>query len=484
MAKIIIVGGGVAGLSAGIYAGLSGHQAVIYEKHFKAGGNLTGWDREGYHIDNCIHWLTGTNPNTDLYKMWVELGALGDVGVHQAESLYTYDFGGESISIYKDVATIEREMLRISPGDKKEILSLTAAIRAMQSLNGFSGKDVDKKSTGIEKLCAIPKIMKYYSMSTEELGDRFKSPVISGFIKSFLTERFSALALIMVFGTFSGKNGGIPEGSSCKMAERMTDRFKSLGGELVLRSGVEKININGKKATSVILDNGEEVSADYVVVTADPAVAFGTLLDESLMPIALKKQYADPKMLRFSSHHTAFACDLPELPFTGDVAVTVPEKYREDMGIEHFMLREFSHEKSFAPEGKSIIQSMTYCFEDYAVGCIEDKKDPALYKARKAKMAEIVEELICEKYPTLCGKLRLLDVWTPATYKRYVDSEIGSFMSFALPKSTPLTKISGKIKGVSNVVLATQWQQAPGGLPIAAMSGKDAIALINKMKKA
>ena len=55
MAKIIIVGGGVSGLSAGIYAQLNGHTAVICEKHTKAGGNLTGWQREGYKIDNCIH---------------------------------------------------------------------------------------------------------------------------------------------------------------------------------------------------------------------------------------------------------------------------------------------------------------------------------------------------------------------------------------------------------------------------------------------
>lgn len=70
MANIIIIGGGVAGLSAGIYAQLNGHNATIYERHFKAGGNLTGWDRGGYHIDNCIHWLTGTNPATKQYNMW------------------------------------------------------------------------------------------------------------------------------------------------------------------------------------------------------------------------------------------------------------------------------------------------------------------------------------------------------------------------------------------------------------------------------
>lgn len=456
MAKILIVGGGVSGLSAGIYAQMCGHSAVIYEKHFRAGGNLTGWDREGYHIDNCIHWLTGTNPLTDLYKMWVELDALGTVDVYQADTLYTYELCGESISIYEDVSTLEREMLRISPDDRREISRFIRAVKAVLRLNGISGEGCDVKSSTLEKIFAIPSLVRYYSMSTKDLADRFVCPIIRGFLTSFMTEHFSALALIMVFATFTGKNGAIPKGSSCKMAERMTNKFKSLGGTLILKRGVDKINIESGKASSVALDDGTEVAADYVIVTADPAVAFGGILDEKYMPKALKKQYDDPKMLRFSSHHTAFACDLPEAPFKGDFAVHIPEKYRKEMGIEHFMIREFSHERSFSPEGKSIIQTMTYCFEDYATEFIEQKRESDVYKARKARIAAIIEELITEKYPTLKGRLRLLDVWTPATYKRYVGSEIGSFMSFALPKSTPLVKHSGRIPGLKNVILATQ----------------------------
>lgn len=38
MANIAIIGGGVAGLSAGTYAQMYGHTATIYERRFKAGG--------------------------------------------------------------------------------------------------------------------------------------------------------------------------------------------------------------------------------------------------------------------------------------------------------------------------------------------------------------------------------------------------------------------------------------------------------------
>ena len=42
MKKVIVVGAGVSGLSAGIYAALAGFDVTVCEKHRVAGGNLTG----------------------------------------------------------------------------------------------------------------------------------------------------------------------------------------------------------------------------------------------------------------------------------------------------------------------------------------------------------------------------------------------------------------------------------------------------------
>ena len=76
--KVIVVGGGIAGLSAGIYALKAGYEAEIYEKNAIAGGECMGWNRRGYHIDNCIHWLTGTDPDTKLWKVWKTVGAIDE----------------------------------------------------------------------------------------------------------------------------------------------------------------------------------------------------------------------------------------------------------------------------------------------------------------------------------------------------------------------------------------------------------------------
>lgn len=481
MANIIIVGAGVAGLTAGIYALYEGHKVTIYERHFKAGGNLTGWDRRGYHIDNCIHWLTGTNSVTAFHKMWVKLGALGDdVEIYQPQSLYTYEKDGKTFSLDKSLAELKANMLVIAPEDKKEILGLIHAIRSVQRLNGMGGKDCERKSNAWEYLVSAPDLLKYGKYTIKDLSERFKNPLLRSFLHSFMSEQFSALAMIMVFATFTGKNGGIPHGSSCAMAERMVARYESLGGVLHLKNGVAKVNVQNGAATSVLLDDGSEVQADYVVITADPAVAFGSLLDRLYMPKKLAEQYADANMIRFACQQCAFAFDGETLPFAGEMIYDVPEQYREILCSDYLMLREFSHEKSFAPEGKCLMQSMAYCLEDDAKALVALYRDKDAYEQRKAKMVEAAEQIICAHLPELKGKITCIDSWTPATYERFVGSQVGSFMSFIMPAGAAPVQLSGKIEGLDNVVIATQWQMAPGGLPIAAMAGIAAVKLIGK----
>lgn len=484
MAKIFIIGGGVSGLSAGIYAQLNGYRAVICEKHFAAGGNLTGWDRGAYHIDNCIHWLTGTNPASRTYRMWRELGALGDgVEVFQGETLYTVEHAGQRLSLFADLRKTERDMLEISPRDSREIRSLVRGVEWVQRICGIAGAEHDEGMTltGIVQL--VPVLGKYYGLTAGELAARFSHPLLRKFIAAFWGDNFGSLALLMVFAHFCGQNGGIPRGSSCGMAERMTERFRSLGGEVLLGKEAVKVNLCGGKAESVTLGDGSVIPADYVVLTGDPAVMLGGVLDVP-MPAWLRRQYENPKLMRFSSCQCAFAYAMEEPPFHGDFIFDIPEGETHCIPLKQVIVREFSHEKSFAPTGESVLQTMTFCYEKDAEALIALRRvDRAAYEAAKRELADCLAAHLVAQFPQMAGKLRCIDVWTPATYKRFTGSEMGSYMSFAMPSRMLPGRASGAIPGLSNVFLATQWQQIPGGLPIAAESGKQAVLTIMRREK-
>ena len=480
MAKIIIIGGGVSGLSAGIHAKISGHEAIICERHSTPGGNLTGWRRGEYEIDNCIHWLTGTNPSTPTYQSWVELGALGDgVEVFQGDTLYTCRHGGEEISLYRDLDKLKQEMDRISPKDEKETLALINAVKLMQRICGIGGEKHNEGLEGFKGLLKFPSLRKYYSLSAKELSERFKHPLLREFIASFWGDGFGALALVFVFAHFCGDNGGIPKYGSRGMASRMAERFKHLGGELILGGDAIHIKHQNGRASSVTLSDGRELSGDYFVLTTDPAVAFKHLLRLPI-PSQIQKMYSNPRFKRFSGVQCAYACPQAALNFRGDLILRVPDEYLPQIGAERLILREFSHEESYAPEGETVLQVMTFCGEDTSVDFIRSRElNRASYNQKKQDFALAAEKIIETAIPTLKGEIKLLDVWTPATYRRFTDSEIGSYMSFILPKKTIPLRKKNKVDGLDNVILATQWQQCPGGLPVAAGCGKYAITTIN-----
>ena len=58
--KIVIIGGGIAGLCAGVYARKCGYDVEVLEQHDNAGGLATRGD---YTFETCLHWLLGANPD-------------------------------------------------------------------------------------------------------------------------------------------------------------------------------------------------------------------------------------------------------------------------------------------------------------------------------------------------------------------------------------------------------------------------------------
>ena len=89
--SIAIVGAGIAGLAAGVYARQSGFDVTVYEAHAIPGGASTSWSRKGYLFEGGMHWLTGSSPKTALNAVWTEIGALNpDVPVYVRDPFLVY----------------------------------------------------------------------------------------------------------------------------------------------------------------------------------------------------------------------------------------------------------------------------------------------------------------------------------------------------------------------------------------------------------
>ena len=56
MKKVIVIGAGISGLTAAVYARRSGFEAVVLEKAGSPGGVSTNWVRKGYTFEGGVHW--------------------------------------------------------------------------------------------------------------------------------------------------------------------------------------------------------------------------------------------------------------------------------------------------------------------------------------------------------------------------------------------------------------------------------------------
>ena len=93
---LLIIGAGVAGLSAGCYAQMNGFRSRIFELHTIPGGLCTSWRREGYLFDGAVRYLVGTGQHTRTYPMWRELGVLPGRGVNYSDGSFATRAGWPS----------------------------------------------------------------------------------------------------------------------------------------------------------------------------------------------------------------------------------------------------------------------------------------------------------------------------------------------------------------------------------------------------
>ncbi len=254
MKKIVIIGGGIAGMTAGVLLPKAGYITEIYEKNALPGGQCTGWKREGYFIDNCIHWLTGTRPGSALHELWKEIGALGDgVELYKKEMFYSSKLDGQTITFWRDKDRTRRELLALSPEDAEEINKLmdyvsfaeTMVVPAEKPFDAMTLLDYMKLGMSMKEMAKVMKV--YGNMDMNELAMRFKHPLIRRAITDYMPGGYQAYSFLVSYGTVTGGNGDVPKGGSLAMSLRIAEKYKQYGGVLHTNTSVEKVLVKKKK---------------------------------------------------------------------------------------------------------------------------------------------------------------------------------------------------------------------------------------------
>ncbi len=486
--KVIIIGAGISGMTAGIYAQENGFDVTIYEKHTIPGGQCTGWTRDGAFIDGCLHWIVGVNPKKQLFPIWKHIGAFDEnTKIYVTDYFNKYDIDGEIVTFYSDLKKLKQELLRIGPDDKKIINEFIKAIKHYQHVTIPVKKPMDMMNPwdytkiGLKMLPMLLPYLKYTHITVKEFAEKCKSKLLEKTFKKALFENYNLHSLLYIMQALSQNDAGIPEGGSLKVSLRIADKFKSIGGKLILNTSVDKISIENGKANGVFLDNGEFVKADYVISAIDVHHTLHNLLDNKYNAEFYNKRFNDQEKNPLS------LCVLASYKVTKDIS-NIPRMIEFD--IEPFYIgktkisvlnpRNYSFDKTLN-NGFTTITVLIRVGDDlYDTYKAMTKEE---YLNEKQKIGNKILNYLKLYFKLTDDDIKFIDLTTPLTYERYCNSYRGSYQSFVTTASHEKLMDTGLIDGLKNFVIAGQWVMPPGGLPIALFTGRHAAYRITRWEK-
>ncbi len=483
--SIIIIGGGLGGLSTGIYALMNDYNVTIFEKNPVPGGLAACWKRKQYLIDGGIHFIAGYKPGLSLYKVFKEVGA------HKAEYVdldvyarYIDETSNRSIDISADLDKFQNDMLSLFPWDKRIIKHFIKGTRGMakSDISEFGFKkpaELMKTKDWIAEFWKNRKSLRYFlgksMMEVKKYTENIKDPMFKELLLYMFLPEVPIAFLWMILSFVYQNQLGVLKNGSLDFSRKLEDRFLELGGVIKYQSKVDDILVKDDKAVGVILEDGSAFNSDFVISAIDGYTAIFKMLEGKYVNENIKNRYANWKTVEpFVCISFGVAMEFKDevwmtfFKTTDSIRVANEDKYQ-------VMIRFFNYSESFAPKGKSVIQ---VDFETEWEYWFELSKDKKKYNEEKKKLVEQVIKWLEKRYPGITEKIEVTDVATPYTFWRYTLNKEGAYMGFLPTSKTFTASVEKELPGLDCFYMAGQWAMTTGGVQTVIYSGRHVIELL------
>lgn len=481
--KVVIIGGGIAGLCTAVYALKCGYDVEVLEMHDMAGGLAMSWRRGPYTFETCLHWLVGSSPHGEFHAQWQEVFDIQKLTFVDPEEFMRIETErGDRLSIYTDVDRLEAELLRRAPRDAAVIRDFTHSIR---SLGKFRMLDPSGGLAGnwwnmLRDVPVFPLLSKLSKMNGRQYGDRFSDPLLKSFFSNGDVGRMSAIAMIISLAWMNAGNAGYCIGGAQAMIRLIEEKIAELGGKIRFKARVERILVENDTAVGVELAGGEKVMADWVISAADGHATIFNLLGGKYLDAATRRVYDEREL--FASYvqvSLGVGLDLSGLPAMANYVVESPLQVDPVTALNHVGFRFFHFDPTFAPPGKTAVTS-TLPTRNFAYWSDLRENDLASYRAEKLRVAEQVIAVLERHVPGIRGAIEVTDVSTPATVFRYTGNWKGTMEGWLVEPGGSFKPLPNTLPGLKRFVMAGQWVMPGGGLPSGPMTARPAVKAMCK----
>ena len=527
--KVVVVGAGMAGLTAAAYLAKAGYQVMLLEKNDRTGGLLGTINKNGFQFDSGPRAFV----NSGIVKpMLRDLGAEWNF----LENKISIGIENQLLQINSldDLDQYQHMLETLYPESKADIVKILAAIRELSESTkviydfdnpGF-GAPLNDKEYVFKKL--LPWTFKF--LQSLRKFDHYKMPV-EGFLQKLsdnhslidiLTQHFFrntpsyfALGYFYVYQDYF-----YPKGGTGMLKDLVEQKITEAGGQIKLNTQVSQVL---PSASKVVDSSGCEYPYDYLVWAADLKALYNAIDTAGLAARVESKVAAEKKSVLSSKG--------AESVFMMYLGVNRPPEYFKEHGGEHFFytpsrqglgevnkaqrLRIIEHfdqvtkeevmawveqycalntyeisipvlrDSTLAPEGQTGV--MISCLLEYPV--IKNIEKAGWLDEFKVRFErQVLSSLSGTIFQNIEKDVLFSFAYTPLTIHRVFGISDGAIVGWSFDTEPPveykLTALGKSVfTAIPNIYKAGQWAYAPAGVPTAMLTGWHASQKIIKQSK-
>lgn len=390
----------MSGLAAGIRLAMFDQKVCILERHKVPGGLNSYYERQGRKLDVGLHAMTNFARQGErgrpLTKLLKQLRIPYEKLELSQQHFSRIAFPEQKLYFSNDPLLLTTEIERIFPHQKDNFAKLLDIVKNFDDVNLNN-----KQQSAKEKVREI--------ISDEQLLEMIFCPLL--IYGSAWENDMDFSQFVIMFKSIYLEGFSRPKNGVRSIINLLLEKFKQVGGELRLGTGIKNIDVANGVVRGVTLDSGEKIRSNKVISSMG--------LPETMNIVSEGQE--SPAIGAMSFTETILFFD----------------KKPCDEGIEETIIFYNDHDKYDykRPQNLCDYQSAVICLpnnfddDDYDEGLIRvtfianfekwNELDRKTYLLKKKEVCDEAMALIVKVFPEFQANLLYHDVFTPTTITRY-----------------------------------------------------------------
>lgn len=443
----VVIGSGSGGLTAALALARAGQKVLVVEQHYLPGGWTHSFSLEGYRFSPGVHYIGEIGPGGTARALYEGLGLGDDLTFCELnpDGFDHFLIAGERFDVPKGEARYFERLAARFPHERAGLGRYFRAVRRLSDEILLCDENLSFPRVLTLPFKARSLIRNCLRTQSALLDDCVRDPMLRAILSAQsgdhgLSPGRVSLPLHARMVTHYYDGGYYPQGGAKRIPGAMIKGLRRHGGQIRLRTRVQRILVEGGRAAGVELDTGERIAARAVVSNADPAITFGKLLAP---PHGARERHKARGMVYSTSLLSVFCAtdlDLSALGFdsgnywwyrTTDVggiydraALALPEGRIDGLFLTITTLKDPGHRR---PNGHHTIEMFTFLpWDPFArwAGSLEGRENG--YADLKERLGDALVRTAENVIPGLGKSLVFRSVGTPLTNDFYCETVRGA----------------------------------------------------------